>query len=509
MTEAEVPKLSGLKLTLAGVALAMANFIVVLDLTIANVSVPHIAGGLAISPTQGTWTITSYAIAEAITVPLTGWLAARVGSVRLLLFCLLGFGVFSILCGISHTIEMLVVMRVLQGLSGGPLMPLTQTLLLHIYPKTKVSTAMGMWSLTVVVAPILGPILGGVLSDNYGWPWIFFMNVPIILGSFFLSARLLPKYETPVRRTSFDFVGLLSLIVWVGCFQMMLDVGREHDWFASPMVVILGVVAFIAFLFFVIWELFEDHPVVDIRLFRDRTLTLCAMATGLAFAAFFAALVSVPLWLQQVLNYTATEAGIVTASAGVAAVMVAPLATKLLDRVDLRLTISLGISAIGFAAMLRLDWSTEGGQWQFIAAQLLQGVGLTFFVIGLTTLSIARIAERDTASASGILSFIRAMSGAMATAVSLTMWDNSTRQSRNDIVSSLNDPASMIALGRETGLSHDQANAMLERLVETQAATVGVLDVYGFTMVMLFVAAASIWLIPKPPKGLKAGPTGH
>jgi len=247
MTQAEASTaFTGAKLLIAGFVLAMANFIVVLDTTIANVSVPHIAGGLAVSNQSGTWVITSYAVAEAICVPLTGWLASRFGTLRTFMVSLAGFGVFSTLCGLASSLSLLVIFRLGQGFCGGPLMPLTQTLMLRIFPKEMHPKAMAMWAMTVVTAPILGPILGGYISDNWSWEWIFFINVPIVVAIFAAVMVLLRGVETPTIKLPIDLIGLVLLVIWVGAFQMMLDLGREEDWFSSSKIVLLAVVALIA-----------------------------------------------------------------------------------------------------------------------------------------------------------------------------------------------------------------------------------------------------------------------
>ena len=248
-----VEPLSGTSLWLAAFGLALANFIVILDTTITNVSVPHIAGGLAISPSQGTWTITSYAVAEAITVPLTGWLAARFGTYRTLLFSLSGFALFSILCGIARTIELLVLLRVLQGLCGGPLMPLTQTLMLRVFPPEKMTAANALWGVTTIFAPILGPVVGGYISDNWSWPWIFYINLPVVVICVGIIVKLVARYETPTARERIDVVGLVLLVLFVGGLQLVLDLGRENDWFGSAMIVALALTSAIAFGAFVIW----------------------------------------------------------------------------------------------------------------------------------------------------------------------------------------------------------------------------------------------------------------
>ncbi|WP_374531142.1 DHA2 family efflux MFS transporter permease subunit, partial [Novosphingobium sp.] len=331
MTDAEINPLTGLRLWLAAVGLALANFIVILDTTITNVSVPHIAGGLAVSPSQGTWTITSYAVAEAITVPLTGWLAARFGTYRSLLFSLSGFALFSVLCGIARTIELLVVLRVFQGFAGGPLMPLTQTLMLRIFPREKMATANALWGVTTISAPIIGPLVGGYISDNWSWPWIFYINLPITALCLGIVINLVARYETPILRARIDAVGLFLLVIFVGCFQLVLDLGREYDWFNSGMITGLFIASMIGFGLFLIWELTEQHPVVDLRVLRHKTLWVGTIAMALGFGGMMSMVVLIPLWLQSVIGYSASESGHVMAFIGVFAVLVAPLASKVME----------------------------------------------------------------------------------------------------------------------------------------------------------------------------------
>ena len=230
--QADAP-LTGIMLWAAAILLATANFIAVLDMTIANVSVPSISGALGATTSQGTWVITSYSVAEAITVPLTGWLAARFGAVRVFVIAMAMFGACSALCGVSTSLGVLVFARICQGFAGGPLMPLSQTLLLRIFPKEKATAALTIWSMTTLVAPVIGPILGGYLCDNYSWPWIFYINVPIAAGCAFIAWTMLKRYELPLLKNPIDRVGLLLLVVWVGALQLMLDEGKDLDWFSS------------------------------------------------------------------------------------------------------------------------------------------------------------------------------------------------------------------------------------------------------------------------------------
>jgi DHA2 family multidrug resistance protein len=490
--------LTGGKLLFAGIALALANFVVVLDTTIANVSVPHIAGGLAISPTQGTWVITSYSVADAISVPLTGWLAARFGTVRWFIYSLIGFGFFSMMCGLSGSLSMLVFFRICQGLSGGPLMPLTQTLLLRIFPKEKAGAAMGLWAMTTVCAPIAGPILGGTISDNWTWPWIFFINLPVVALCIFSAMRFVTPFETKKAKVGIDVVGLLLLVTWVGAFQLMLDTGREHDWFSSPFVVAMAVIAAVGLPAFIIWELGEKNPIVDIKVFRHRGFTVGTVAVALGFGAFFASVVLTPLWLQSVVGYTATEAGYTTAFVGVFAVLMSPIAARLVGKIDLRITVCAGISWLGVMSLLRAGWSTDSDFFHLALPQLLQGFGMPFFFIGLTALALSSVKPSETTSAAGIMSFVRTLCGAIGTAMATTAWDNASRVSRSDMVPSLNGVSETMAKMEAGGLSTEQARGAVDRLVEAQSSTVGATHVFTLAFVIFVIAAAVVWLAPKP-----------
>ncbi|MDF2638169.1 MAG: emrB [Novosphingobium lindaniclasticum] len=500
---------TGAKLLIAGFLLAMANFVVVLDLTIANVSIPHISGGLGVSVTNGTWAITSYAVAEAICVPLTGWLAGRFGSLRVFLLSLVGFGLFSALCGIAHTFPLLVVFRLGQGFCGGPLMPLTQTLLLRIFPKHMHPRAMAMWAMTVVTAPIAGPIVGGYISDNWSWEWIFFINVPIVIVVFFGLFTMLRGVETPTRKLPIDVVGLGLLIAWVASFQMMLDLGREHDWFGSPFIVALAVIAAIFFIAFIIWELTEEHPVVDLKVFRHRGFSAATFSLTIAFGTYFASVVIIPQWLQTSMGYTATQAGEAMAFSGVLAVVASPFVPKLMQRFDPRLLVFLGISWIGMCAIFRTSWSTDVTFWTISWPQLVQGIGVSLFMVPLTTISLASVRPDETAGAAGIANFGRTLASAVATALVTTTWDDMSRANGADMAASMNGAQRTMEQLQNAGFSAEQARQTLANLVAGQGTALGTVHVFALCAVLLFIAACTIWIAPRPPRGAKPASGGH
>ena len=498
--------LKGATLVIAGAVLALSNFMVVLDTTIANVSVAHIAGALGISSTQGTWIITSYAVAEAICVPLTGWLAGRFGTVRTFIFGMIGFGIFSVLCGLSSSLGMLVAFRIGQGICGGPLMPLSQTLLMRIFPKEKQGQAMGLWAMTTVVAPILGPILGGTISDSWSWHWIFFINIPVAGLCAYGAMRFLRTAETSTQKMRVDTVGLALLVLWIGALQIILDIGREHDWFGDSKIVMLAIVAVIGFALFMAWELTESQPIVNLRVFRHRGFSAAVLSLALAFGTMFSAVVLIPQWLQTDLGYTATDAGYVTAFMGVAAVIMSPIVGKLSGKVDPRILVTFGILWLGLTSLLRAHWTSGADFWTLAFPQMMQGVGMPFFFIPLTSIALSAVDPEETASAAGVMSFLRTMAGAIGTSVATTMWVNIAVVARSEIVGTMNAGATVETL-QGAGFSLEQVRGIVEQTVQQESLTLAINHMFLISAGAFVFAAAVVWLAPRPDRTIEAGAT--
>lgn len=501
--------LTGGMLWAAAIILAAANFIAVLDMTIANVSVPNIAGALGATTSQGTWVITSYAVAEAITVPLTGWLAARFGAVRVFVIAMALFGVFSAICGFSTSLGMLVFARICQGFAGGPLMPLSQTLLLRIFPKEKAAAAMGLWAMTTLIAPVIGPILGGYLCDEFSWPWIFYINLPIAIVCAFIAWNMLKRYELPLLKNPIDRVGLILLVVWVGSLQLMLDEGKNLDWFSSHEIVALTIIAAIGFVAFMIWELHQEHPVVDLRVFRHRGFSVSVLTISLAFAAFFGVNVLTPQWLQSFMGYTATTAGMATAWSGVFALVVAPIAAMLSNKVDPRKLVFGGVLWLGLVTLLRSVATTDMGYWDVSQPIMLMGLGMPFFFIPTTSLALSSVDDHETASAAGLMNFLRTLSGAFATSLITTVWDDRITLNHAELVGLSDHDQSVRSLLESSGMSPDAVLQSIDGLISGQAVMLATNQLMAAVGVAFVVAATVIWLAPKPRRVVDASAGGH
>jgi DHA2 family multidrug resistance protein len=501
--QAPHPPLTGASLVVGTIAVSLAVFMNVLDTSIANVSIPTISGDLGVSSDQGTWVITSFAVANAISVPLTGWLTERLGQVRLFLASIVLFVISSWMCGLAPSLPFLLMSRVIQGAVAGPMIPLSQTLLLASYPRAKAPLALSMWSMTTLIAPVAGPILGGWISDNISWPWIFYVNIPVGIVAAIATWAIFRTRDSVIKKAPIDSVGLGLLVIWVGSLQVMLDKGKDLDWFSSTTVVVLALTALIGFAFFVIWELTAEHPVVDLSLFKKRNFTGGTIALSIGYGLYFGNLVLLPLWLQTDIGYTATDAGLVMAPVGLFAILLSPVTGKFLPRTDPRKIATAAFVVFALCFWMRSRYTTGVDTWSLAMPTLIQGIAMAGFFIPLVSITLSGLPGNRIAAASGLSNFVRIMCGGIGTSIFTTAWDHRTSFHHAQLTerASAFDPTfgqSMTQLG-SMGLDTSQGYSLFDRLVTQQAAQLGVNDLFYISSVIFIVLIGLIW-ITKPER---------
>ena len=506
MSAAGQPRpLHGGRLALTALALAAGTFMQVLDSTIANVSLPTISGNLGVSTSQGTWVITAFAVANGIGVPLTGWLMGRYGVVKTFVFSVFAFTMASFLCGIAWSLPSLIVFRVLQGAVSGPMIPGSQALLISIFPHEKRGTALGIWSITTLVAPICGPILGGYISDNYHWAWIFLINVPVGVAVSFLCWFNLHDRETPTRKLPIDTMGLALLIVWVGALQVMLDQGKDLDWFASGEIVALAVTTAIGFAAWLIWELTDAHPIVDLSLFKNRNFALGTLAFCLGYAVFFGNNLLMPLWLQTQVGYTATWAGLVAAPTGVIAVLLTPMSAKLMTKIDARIIASVAFVAFGVSFLMRANLTADAAFIDFMLPLLVQGIAMATFFLAMITILLDGVPPQRIPLASGLSNFARITSGGFAASLTTTLWDRreALHQSRLADHTTAFSPAFQGALAhlQHLGLPDLPAKAAVARTMMSQAYLLAAEDLFWVSGWICLAMIGTVWLCRRAVSG--------
>ncbi|AOK58934.1 DHA2 family efflux MFS transporter permease subunit [Burkholderia ubonensis] len=497
------PPLQGGQLLIGTIAVSLAVFMNVLDTSIANVAIPTISGDLGVSADQGTWVITSFAVANAISVPLTGWLTDRFGQVRLFLASIILFVISSWMCGLSPTLPFLLVSRVIQGAVAGPMIPLSQALLLASYPRAKAPMALALWAMTTLIAPVAGPILGGWISDNYSWPWIFYVNIPVGIAAAIATWMIYRQRESVVRRAPIDGVGLALLVVWVGSLQIMLDKGKDLDWFASTTIIVLALTAVIAFAFFVVWELTAEHPVVDLSLFRIRNFTGGTVALSIGYGLYFGNLVLLPLWLQTQIGYTATDAGLVMAPVGLFAILLSPLTGKYLPRTDPRYISTASFLIFALCFWMRSRYTTGVDEWSLTLPTLVQGIAMAGFFIPLVSITLSGLPGHRIPAASGLSNFVRIMCGGIGTSIFQTAWDHRNNFHHAQLIEQANayNPTFNQAVTQmgNLGLTQQQAHGLINNMATQQAAQLGVNDLFYISAAIFVLLIALIW-ITKPER---------
>ncbi|HEX5960945.1 MAG TPA: DHA2 family efflux MFS transporter permease subunit [Rhodanobacteraceae bacterium] len=496
-------------LMLATLGLSLGTFMQVLDMTIANVSLPTIAGNLAASQNQSTWVITSFTVAQAITLPMTGFLSRRFGEVKVFVWAVLLFSLFSLCCGFATSLSMLVMFRAMQGAVCGPMYPITQSLMVSIYPREKRGMALAIISMITVVAPIVGPVAGGWITDSYSWRWIFFINIPIGIFAAGIVAAQMGKRIEQLRRARIDWVGVVTLILGVGALQIMLDKGNDLDWFHSGTIVALAIVATVSLVVWVIWELTDEEPLVDLRLFRHRNFAAGTLALVLAFALFFSISLLLPLWLQNVLGYTALWSGLAAAPIGVIPILLTFWVGKYAHRFDLRWLAAFSFAIMGFICFRFASFNTEVDFWAVALTELLLGLGIALFFMPILTILLSDLEGPEIAEGSGSATFLRTVGASFAVSIVTYLWTRGAVVSHANLAEHINPYNSMV---RDTvagmGGALQRYAMEINGVITRQGLQVSFNHIFQGLGIGFFLLIAVVWLA-KPPFIARGGGGGH
>jgi len=408
---------------LIALSVILPTFMEVLDVSIANVALDHIAGSLSASYDQATWVLTSYLIANAIVLPTTGWLGRRFGRKQVLEVCLLTFTVASFLCGLATNLPMLLLMRILQGLGGGALQPISMSILMESFPKEKQGQALGLYGFGVVFAPIVGPILGGWLTDNYSWRWVFYINIPVGLLAQFLIRRNVedPPWIKSSRATHFDAIGFALMAMWLGCQEVFLDKGQEDDWLGSRFISWMISISLVCFAAFIWRELKTKSPVVDLRILRNRNFAVGTVLMTAVGAYLFGMIAILPLFLQTLMGYTAYQSGITMLPRGLGALVAMPVAGRLVNKLDGRILVAAGFLLFGLSCWQMGNINLLIGQWSLLWPTFINGISIGFLFVPVNTVALGTLSPDEMGNGSGIINLMRNVGGSLGVSSLVTM----------------------------------------------------------------------------------------
>ena len=401
----------------------MAVFMEVLDTSIANIALPHIAGGLSATPEEATWVLTSYLVSNAIILPMTGWLGNYFGRKRVLLSCIMMFTFASVLCGLAWDLPTLIIARVLQGFGGGAMVPIAQSIMLESFPPHKRGAAMAVFAQGVVVAPILGPTIGGWITDNYSWRWIFYINVPVGIFAVLMAKWVVedPPYIKRDKKADIDFIGFGLLAVWLATLQIVLDKGQEADWFGAEWVRWFTLVSVAAFAGFIAWEFYVEHPLVDLRVFKNRNFTIgLILMTSLA-AILYGTTAQLPLFLQTLMGYPALQAGYAMSPRGVAAFITTFFVGRLVGKMRMRWMLCIGFVTLAYSSFLLASINLDVGMGNVIWPSIINGIAISFIFVPLTTTTMSQLGQAQIGNASGLYNLMRNLGGSIGIAFVTTM----------------------------------------------------------------------------------------
>jgi MFS transporter, DHA2 family, multidrug resistance protein len=495
------------------ISVMLSTFMEVLDTTVVNVSLPHIAGNLSASVDEATWALTSYLVANAIILPITGWLSNYLGRKRLLIFATSGFTVASFLCGLAPNLAFLIFFRVVQGACGGALQPISQAVLLESFPPEDRGKAMGFWGLGIVVAPMLGPVLGGWLTDSFSWRWVFYINVPVGVASVMMTQLFIfdPPY---IRRTTarIDYWGIGMLAIGVACLQVVLDKGQEADWFAAHWITMLAVISFAALVALVIYELRAEHPVIDLRVFLMRTYSTGVFLMAVLGIVLYGSLVILPIMLQTLLGYPALQAGIALFPRGLGSFLTMPLVGAFMSRIDPRKLLLGGIAGGSASLFLLARLNLSVGYWDIFWPQFLQGVALACLFVPLTTITMDPIRREAMGNATSIFNLMRNLGGSVGIAAVTTLVARHEQTNLNNLVGDVSGSrlrvqamvqafrSWFIYRGADAATSKRRAYDALFGIVQQQAAVLSFNQVFWLLGVLFLMMAPLVFLMRRPTR---------
>src|SRR3954464_741592 len=499
---------------IVAIAVMFATFMEVLDTTVVNVSLPHIAGNLSATIDESTWVLTSYLVANAIVLPMTGWLARTFGRKRLLMTSVTGFTISSLLCGLAPNLPLLVIFRLIQGATGGAMQPLSPAVRPAALPPAERGKAMGFWGLGIVAAPILGPVLGGWLTDTYSWRWVFYINLPVGIVSLIMTKLYVfdPAYLRQ-ETSKVDYWGIGLLALWIGSLQIALDLGQQRDWFSSPFIVTLAVFAVGGVIAFVVREWTTAEPIVDLRVFKDRTYSAGVfLMTTLGFV-LYGSLVLLPIMLQTLLGYPSLQAGIAMAPRGMGSLIGMPLIGLLIGKIDARKMVAIGLVA-GAGTLIWLgQLNLSAGYWDIFWPQFFQGLGLSALFVPLTTISMDPIPRERMGNATSLFNLMRNLGGSVGIATTGSLLARKQQEYFN-VFGSHVDPYSpaaqnaiesarqgYLAAGADATTAMQRAYASVAGMVQQQAAMVSFVHLFRMLGIIFLLLVPLVFLMPRPRPG--------
>jgi len=493
-------------------AVMLATFMETLDTTVVNVSLTHIAGSLSSTPNEATWALTSYLVANGIVIPISGWLANHFGRKNLLVASTAGFTAASLLCGIAPTMGMLVLFRVIQGACGGSLQPLSQAVILEAFPPKQRGKAMAIWAMGAIVAPVLGPVLGGWLTDNFSWRWVFFINLPVGLLSVFMVITFLkdPPY---IRRSnaSIDAWGLATLVVWVAALQIMLDKGQEEDWFDSRFIVFLAIAFTAGLIAWIARELMAPDAATDLRAFKQTPFAAGTVVMAVVSFVMYGGQVTISLWLQTLLGYPSMQAGVAMVAMGLGAAMAMPVASILVSKFDPRKVFVLGVMGFALSFYQLMGFNLNVSFWDIFWPQFLQGASIGLVFVPLTVVTMACIPKEKMGNATGLFNMLRNIGGGIGISMVATMLTRMSQQHTNLLVANISQlsPSALnlirglkcVFAGSGPMLADQQAYAAIYGMVQREATMVALIRVFQYLGILVLVLVPLIALTRRPPEG--------